>query len=56
MINRIRMFFGAGWAQPVSHHGWAGVASFLEIIKRASGYRVVVRPAHRAWERACGIA
>jgi len=56
MIKRMRVkLTGADWAQPVVRRRWVPVTIVLERIKRASGYRVCVHAAHRAWERACGI-
>ena len=55
-MSRVRTFFGYGWAMPVTSRRSAIAASALEMVKRASGYRVAVGPAHRAWERAVGVA
>jgi hypothetical protein len=48
----MKRWFGYGWAAPVTHRGWAFVATVLDALKRASGYRLCVSSAHRAWERA----
>lgn len=43
------------WAQPVTSKPWGVVAVLLDWAKRRSGYRLFVHPAHRAWEKACGL-
>jgi len=40
------------WAMPVVNKRWGVAAVVLDWMKRRSGYRWFVRPAHRAWERA----
>lgn len=55
-MKRIKLFLGYNWAMPVVSRPWAIVASITEIIKRASGYRVMAVTHHRAWERAVGVS
>lgn len=56
MIQHLRVkLTGADWAQPVVLRRWVPITLLLEAVKRATHYRIAVRPAHRAWERACGI-
>lgn len=43
------------WATPVKSKPWAVAAVLAEQVKRASGYRILVGPAHRYWERAVGV-
>lgn len=43
---------GRNWAMPVRKRRWALVTTALETVKIASGYRLCVASAHRAWERA----
>lgn len=56
IMKRIKLFLGYNWAMPVVSRPWAIVASITEIIKRASGYRVMAVTHHRAWERAVGVS
>ncbi len=51
----MRTWFGYGWAAPVVSRRWALVATVMEWIKRASGYRLALDGYHRAWERAVGV-
>ncbi len=52
----LRHWFGYGWAQPVTHRGWAFVSSALEAWARLTRHRLGGDHwKHTAWERACGL-
>jgi hypothetical protein len=44
------------WAQPVTSRPWAVICSVLFAASRATGFRVLNRAKHRAWQHACGLA
>lgn len=54
-MKKFKQFFGYGWAMPVVSRPWAVIASFFDVVKRVSGYRIGAVFGAKAWERAVGV-